>query len=142
MSKHSNSVPQTSATKARIGGKKPLGERGKPFLPIGNRKAEAATPFYDSDLRELRLGTLVVKCFTQASDAQEVIVASFQEERWRRAIDDPLPIKDGQDPKKRLRRAVDNLNRRQRVRSLRFQVVHQGTGIAWRFLEDSDGRAT
>lgn len=104
------------------------------------------SPFYDSENRELRVGTIVVKRFTQRSDAQEIVLTSFQEEDWCRNIDDPLTVKDDQDAKQRLRRAVDNLNRRQRVPLLRFLVIRQGTGVAWEFLEDkrrqSDGRAT
>lgn len=99
-------------------------------------------PSFNATLRELRVGALVVKRFTQQSDAQELIVMAFQEEGWSPAIDDPLTGKVEQDPKQRLRRAVDNLNRRQRVPLLQFRVIYQGTGVAWEFRDGSDGRAT
>ncbi|HEY7427334.1 MAG TPA: hypothetical protein VH682_24080 [Gemmataceae bacterium] len=99
-------------------------------------------PCFDAALRELRVGGLVIKRFTQQSDAQELIVTAFQEEDWSPAIDDPLTGKAEQDPKQRLRRAVDNLNRRQRVPLLQFRVLYQGTGVAWEFRDGSDGRAT
>jgi hypothetical protein len=141
MKKHDNPVLRTSAKLARARRNRPQ-ERGKLFSAKGRQQATAETLFYDNDRRELRLGTIVVKCFTQGSDAQEIILASFQEENWCRNIDDPLPVKHNQDPPQRLRRAVDNLNRRQRAPLLHFQVIRQGTGVAWTFLEDSDGRAT
>ena len=98
---------------------------------------EPDTPFYDSELRQLWVGRTVVKRFTQASDAQEIILAVFEEENWPRSIDDPLPVKDDQESKQRLRMAVCNLNRRQLVPLLRFQVIQRGTGVAWQFREDS-----
>jgi hypothetical protein len=102
-------------------------------------------PVYNRVRRELRVGAFVVKCFTQGSDAQEVILASFQEQRWSRRIDDPLPGKAGQERKHRLRTAVTNLNRRQRVPTLQFRVIQQGTGVAWEYRQandPSDSRAT
>jgi hypothetical protein len=109
-----------------------------------NRAAGAAEgqPFYDEDLHELRVGDRVVKCFTQESDAQEVIVKAFQEENWCQCIDDPLTGKAGQEPKERLRMAVANLNRRQRMLLLHFRVIRQGTGVGWEFHDASDSRAT
>lgn len=141
MKKHSNPVPRTSAKTAHARRNRPE-ERRKHFSAKPRQGAPAQTPFYDNDRRELRVGTIAVKCFTQGSDAQEIILASFQEESWCRSIDDPLPVKNNQDPQQRVRRAVDNLNRRQRAPLLHFQVIRQGTGVAWRFLEDSDGSAT
>jgi hypothetical protein len=90
-------------------------------------------PRYEAKLRELRVGEVVVKSFTQKSDGQEIILLAFQEQGWSTIIDDPLMVKDDQDAKECLRRAVDNLNRRQRVPLLHFRVIHQGTGVAWEF---------
>src|SRR5947209_1865553 len=97
--------------------------RSQAYLKNGARHASGRVPFYDSDRRELRVGEIVIKCFTQGSDAQEVILTTFQEENWARRIDDPLPGKEGQERKQRLRTAVTNLNRRQRVPVLRFHVI-------------------
>jgi hypothetical protein len=106
--------------------------------------ADAATrgPCYDAERRELRFEGEVVKCFMQESDAQEVILMAFEEERWPRSIDDPLPVKEGQDRKQRLRMAVANLNRRQRVPLLHFSVVRQGTGVAWELRDAREGGTT
>ncbi len=134
MKKLGNPVPRTAAEAARVRRKRP--QKPSTFLSTeGRQRATAEIPFYDKDRRELRVGTMVVKCFTQRSDAQEIILASFQEENWCQSIDDPLPVKNNQDPPQRLRRAVDNLNRRQRVSLLHFQVIRQGTGVAWTFRE-------
>jgi hypothetical protein len=90
-------------------------------------------PRYEARLRELRVGEAVVKRFTQKSDGQEIILLAFQEEGWPQVIDDPLMVKDDQEAKQRLRRAVDNLNRRQREPLLHFRVIRQGTAVAWEF---------
>ncbi|HEY7157590.1 MAG TPA: hypothetical protein VH575_26780 [Gemmataceae bacterium] len=99
-------------------------------------------PCYDERLRELRIGEVVVKCFTQKSDGQEIILMAFQEEGWPQVLDDPLTGKEEQDPQQRLRRAVDNLNRRQRVPLLHFGVRGQGTAVIWEFRQESDAKAT
>ncbi len=91
---------------------------------------------------ELRVGAVVVKRFTQRSDAQELIVEAFQEQNWSRTIDDPLSGKVDQEPRERLRTAVANLNRRQRVCLLHFRVLGQGTGVEWEFRAERDRRAT
>ncbi len=100
------------------------------------------TPCYDEERRVLHVGGVLVKRFTQESDAQEIIVRTFQEDNWSWSIDDPLAGKDEQEPKQRLRMAVTNLNRRQRVSLLRFHVIRQGTGVAWEYRKTSDSRAT
>ena len=141
MRKHSYPTPRTSPKTTRRAGRERLREPNNPFSANSNPQATTATPFYDSDRRKLHVGT-IVKCFTQGSDAQEIILASFQEEDWCHSIYDPLPVKDDQDAKQRLRRAVNNLNRRQRVHLLHFQVIRQDTGVAWELLENSDVRAT
>lgn len=141
MKKHGSPVLRTSAKPA--GARRNRSQVGRELASAKARQqARAERPFYDNDRRELRVGTVVVKCFTQRSDAQEIILASFQEENWCRCIDDPLSRKAGQDAKQRLRTAVANLNRRQRVLLLHFEVIRQGTGVAWRLLADSDSRAT
>lgn len=111
------------------------------LLANGVQQTRVATPFYDSERRQLRVGKILVKRFTQASDAQEILLMVFQEESWCRCIDDPLPVKDGQEVKQRLRTAVTNLNRRQWVPLLRFRVMNRGTGVAWEFLADNNGEA-
>ena len=119
----------------------PLRQTNPPVSANGNQRGRE-TPCYEEGRRELRIGDRVVKRFTQQSDAQEIIVKAFQEENWCRTLDDPLTGKSGQEAKQRLRTAVANLNRRQRVPLLRFRVIRQGSGIEWEFREASDRRAT
>jgi hypothetical protein len=73
---------RASAKTAHTAGKELWQERSKPVLANGSQHTTAITPYYDSERRELRVGTIVLKCFTQGSDAQEIILASFQEENW------------------------------------------------------------
>jgi len=94
------------------------------------------TPCYDPERRELRVGDRIVKRVTQASDGQEIILLAFQEENWPGIIDDPLPGKQGQDAKERLRTTVKNLNRRQQERLLCFHVRRQGTAVTWEFRDE------
>lgn len=94
------------------------------------------TPCYDAERRELRVGDRIIKCFTQKSDAQEIILQTFQELNWQPLIDDPLPGKHSQDAKERLRTTVKNLNRRQRLPLLCFRVRRQGTAVLWEFRNE------
>ncbi len=71
-----------------------------------------------------------------------MILLAFQEQNWRRHIDDPLTGKVGQDPRRRLSTAVANLNRRKRVDLIWFRVNQHGTGVTWQFREASDSKAT
>lgn len=111
-------------------------------LKSNTRNARMRAPFYDRERRQLRVGEVVLKCFNQSSDAQEVILAVFQEESWSRTIDDPLPGKERQERKQRLRMAVANLNRRQRVPMLHFHVLRQGTAVAWEYRDESETSET
>jgi hypothetical protein len=91
-------------------------------------------PTWDPDLRELRVGKLVVKRFRQPARNQVTVLASFQELRWRRRIDDPLTGNSGCDPKRRLRDTVFALNRHHVTRNvLAFEADGTGTGIVWRW---------
>jgi len=134
MSKHHHQATR-AATAAATAATDPWLEWVKTVLANSTQQPTATTPFYDRELRELRVGPILVKRFTQASDAQEILLLVFQEENWGRCIDDPLPVKDEQEAKQRLRAAVYNLNRRQRVPLLHFRVIWRGTGVAWEFRE-------
>lgn len=90
MGMHRNPVPRNSAKTARAASRECLREQNDAFLADDTRRP---IPFFDSDRHELRVGTIVVKHFTQRSDAQEIILASFQEENWCQSIDDPLTCK-------------------------------------------------
>jgi hypothetical protein len=135
MTQPSNRGRKASAKKNRLRARQ-KGQNQQSNRPR-RRKPRQPRPVFDANKRELRVGELVSKRFTQASDAQETILAAFQEENWPPSIHDPLTGKAGQEHKQRLRRAVDNLNRRQIEPLLRFRVIRQGTGIAWEFRESA-----
>ena len=87
------------------------------------------------DVRTLWLGKLLVKQFTGPADIQELILAAFQELRWPKQIDDPIPPgASRQDPKDRLRDAVRNLNGTQKDGRIRFRTCANGTAIRWEII--------
>jgi hypothetical protein len=91
-------------------------------------------PTWDCHLRELRVGELVIKRFRQLARNQVTILASFQELRWCRRIDDPLPGDFDPDPKRRLRDTVFALNRNHITRNvIAFEADGTGTGIIWKW---------
>jgi hypothetical protein len=91
-------------------------------------------PVWDRARRELRLGGVVVKRFRQPSPSQELILDAFEELGWPPRIDDPLPPCPGQDQKKRLHSTINNLNRGQRGRRIRFYGGGDGQSICWEVL--------
>ena len=99
-----------------------------------NATSRRPKPTWDSNLRELRVGKLVIKRFRQPARNQVAVVAAFQELRWCRRIDDPLPGDSESDPKRRLRDTVFALNRHQITRNvLVFEADGTGTGIIWKW---------
>jgi hypothetical protein len=101
------------------------------------RKKSAArrpNPTWDPDLRELRVGELVVKRFRQPACNQVTVLASFHELRWPHRIDDPLTGNSGIEPKRRLRDTIFALNRSHvTVKVLAFEADGTGTGIIWKW---------
>jgi hypothetical protein len=112
------------------------GRSGK-YVMASRRTRTAArrpTPTWDPDLRELQVGALVVKRFRQPARNQVTVLASFQELRWPRRIDDPLTGNSDVEPKRRLRDTVFALNRNQVTATvLVFEADGTGTGIIWRW---------
>jgi hypothetical protein len=105
---------------------------------MGTRRKKPAArrpkPTWDPHLRELRVGELVVKRFRQPAWNQVNVLASFQELRWPRRIDDPLTGNSGIEPKRRLRDTVFALNRSHvTVNVLAFEADGTGTGIIWKW---------
>lgn len=88
-------------------------------------------PKWDSDRQELRLGDLVVKRFKLPAANQETILAAFEEESWPARIDDPLPPRPDQDPKRRLHDTINSLNRHQKNSVIKFLGDGSGEGICW-----------
>src|SRR5262245_12360218 len=94
-------VSETQAYSSGRAGSRERGETVSGTIP----KRAFGTPCHDQERGELRLGSVVVKHFTQESDAQGTILRAFQDENGPPCIDDPLSGKEGQDPKQRLRTA-------------------------------------
>jgi hypothetical protein len=111
-----------------------------PPWPATNKK-NAQQPFWDSALRELRLGEVLVKRFRQPAANQELILEAFQEEDWPVRIDDPLPPVSGQDSKQRLHSAISNFNRRQANRLIWFAGGGDGKSVSWRLLHAASDTA-
>jgi hypothetical protein len=94
--------------------------------------ARRPNPTWDPDLRELRVGRLVIKRFRQPARNQVTVLASFQELLWPRRIDDPLTGNSEVEPKRRLRDTVFALNQNHVVaKVLVFEADGTGTGIIW-----------
>ena len=97
--------------------------------------ARRANPTWDRELRELRVGDLVVKRFRQLARNQVTVLASFQELGWPRRIDDPLTGNSGIEPKRRLRDTVFSLNRSHVTAEVRaFEADGPETGIIWKWF--------
>jgi hypothetical protein len=91
----------------------------------------------------LWVGKLLVKRFRQPAADQEAVLAAFQEEGWPPFIDDPLSPRPGQDAKQRLRKTIENMNRRHKVKIIRFGGGGTGQTVGWRLALDeeaSEGR--
>ena len=88
-------------------------------------------PRWDTDRQELWYLNQLVKRYRLPSPNQSAILSAFQEERWPARIDDPLPPKVEQDPKRRLHDTIRNLNRSHRRPLLRFVGDGSGQGVLW-----------
>jgi hypothetical protein len=100
---------------------------GSPAAPRGLHTA----PTWDSDRQELRFSGHLVKQFKVPAANQEMILAVFQEEQWPARIDDPLPPRPDQDPKRRLQDTVNSLNRNQKCALVRFRSDGKAQGVRW-----------
>ncbi len=92
-------------------------------------------PFWDVDRRELWVGEVVVKEFRRPAPLLERILAALEEDAWCREIADPLPPKDGVDPKCRLHDAIQDLNGCQSPHLIRFYGNGDGTGVRWEHVK-------
>jgi hypothetical protein len=99
-----------------------------------NGAMEKLVPTWDRDRQELRLAGVVVKQFKVPALNQEIILAAFEEEGWPVRIDDPLPPRPKQDPKRRLHDTINSLNRNQKQRLLRFLGDGSGQGVRWTLI--------
>lgn len=96
------------------------------------------TPKWDRDRQELRVGAKIVKRFRVPAASQEAILAAFEEEAWPPRIDDPLPPRNEQSPKRRLQETIKSLNRNQRQPLIRFSGDGNAQGVLWELIGDHD----
>jgi hypothetical protein len=101
-------------------------------------QAEFVTPKWDRDRQELRVGNQVVKRFRVPAASQEAILAAFEEEAWPPRIDDPLPPRSEQSPKRRLQETIKSLNRNQRHTLIRFSGDGNAQGVLWELIGQHD----
>jgi hypothetical protein len=93
-------------------------------------------PTWDRERQELRVGALVVKRFRVPALSQETVLAAFEEEAWPPRIDDPLPPRSDQSPKRRLQETIKSLNRNQKHPLIRFLGDGSAQGILWQYCDE------
>jgi hypothetical protein len=101
---------------------------------LNGSTAAVVKPCWDSRRRELSLDGIVIKRFRVPAQVQELILTAFEEEGWPEYIDDPLPVRNGIDPRARLHDAIHRLNRCQNNRLLRFKGNGCGTAVSWELM--------
>jgi hypothetical protein len=112
-----------------------------PIAGTGDCRMRQLTPVWDNQRHQLRVGDKIVKQFKWLATNQELLLRAFQEEGWPARIDDPLPGKPGQTPKRRLHDTIKCLNRNQANRLLHFRGDGTGEGVVWEFFRlDMYGR--
>ena len=88
-------------------------------------------PRWDSVLRELSVGSVIIKRFKQPAPNQELILATFEEQGWPTKVDDPLPPHAALVSKQRLRATIRSMNHRQSRDLIHFFGDGTGTAIRW-----------
>jgi hypothetical protein len=117
-------LPNRAPSRAKAASKPVTGRRKPPV------------PCWDAERRELWLGTTLIKRYRRRAQAVQLILAAFEEEGWPARIDDPLPPLSGIPEPRRLRVAVENLNRRLRNHAIHFEMDGTGEGILWRLRSE------
>ena len=97
------------------------------------------TPRWDRQLRELRMGELLVKQFRWPAENQEQVLDAFQEEAWPSRIDDPLRRDETVCPKRRLHDTLKCLNRKQVNEFIKFRGDGTGQGVLLEINWDGTG---
>lgn len=106
-----------------------------------DRNGGAASPIkprWDGERHELWIGDQLVKQFKGQASNQETILAVFEEEGWPARADDPLPLSEEIDPKRRLSDTIKCLNRKQRHELIHFRGDGTGEGIIWELIAPTD----
>ncbi len=100
------------------------------FATAQGNSADAPSPCWDRNRRELWFGATLVKRFTLPSPDQESILTAFEEQRWPARIDDPALTAQDSTRHAKLLETVQQLNRRHRSALIHFQC-DGGRGIFW-----------
>lgn len=118
----------------------PAMEKDEILRPSNNGNGKATLPnttikpHWDGERHELWVGEQLVKQFKGHALNQETILAVFEEEGWPPRTDDPLPLAEEIDPKRRLSDTIKCLNRKQRHALVRFRGDGTGQGIIWELI--------
>ncbi len=94
-------------------------------------RCESSHPIWDTERQELWYQDALIKRYRLPSPNQSAILSAFEEDDWPPRIDDPLPPRADQDPKRRLHDTIRNLNRSHRRSLLRFVGDGSGMGVLW-----------
>jgi hypothetical protein len=134
-----NPVVQSAPRKRKTASKTSSQGLSGPHYKLGGKLAQQSgdgeKPNWNAHLHQLTFRGTLVKWFRQPAEAQETILAAFEELAWPGFIDDPLPKKPDQDPKQRLRKTVGNLNRRTTPNTILFYMNGRGNGACWKAVE-------
>jgi hypothetical protein len=89
-------------------------------------------PHYDCEVRELRVGTELVKRLTQPAPDQHLILTAFEEQHWQFRILNPLsPHSQADDASRRLNHTIYRLNHHQVNQLIHFRGDGTAKGIIW-----------
>lgn len=89
------------------------------------------TPTYDREQRLFTWGEHILKRFRQPAVNQELVLISAEELDWPEWFDDPMPRKNGHNPKTLLHDTIKDLNRRQAEWLVHFKGDGSGRRIGW-----------
>jgi hypothetical protein len=109
-------------------------EQESPTIPMvrnGSQVRKVAVPHWSRERHVLSFDGLVVKQFRWPAANQELVLTTFQEERWPVRILDPLAPDPAQVVKQRLSETIRSLNRGQVNALLHFRGDGTGEGIVW-----------
>jgi hypothetical protein len=104
--------------------------------PDARPTAARGVPRWDPLRRELLVDGQVVKRFRVPAPNQIAVLAAFEEEGWPPRVFGPLPPKEDQERKQRLRETIRALNHHQRPPMLRFSSDGTGQGILWEWANN------
>jgi hypothetical protein len=106
---------------------------GHKLADNGRAPSTSLVPKWDSEMRELSVGIVLVKAFHRPAPRQETVLSAFQEQRWAKRVDDPLSRLSDRDAKHCLHDTINHLNRNLLEPLLHFFGDGTGCGVRWQF---------